>query len=263
MSSVRRKSGGSRGKGRNADGLLQRGEPLRVPGVRQEPQERDRAPGKVWVNLPDFDSLAGRTGDTVDAPEKALVGSAAMNSPAAIPADLSAAAARADAPALDPAAAAIPPATAPAAPAAISWESEAREIVGIVASLRFVFPSLAAVYTPEAIAELSRVWAPVLERHNLTFGRFTIYVAAGGATLPVAVATWQGVRSDLAVMKKGQVPAAAPAAAPAEPAPDAPAPEPEAPSPVPAQARGRDPDLDVVNKPLPTRGPSVELPGVI
>ena len=128
------------------------------------------------------------------------------------------------------------------------WKGEARSIIEIVASSRHIFPSVGAIYTPEVIEDLAGAWAPILERHNVDFGRFMIYVVAGGKTLPVLLATLQAAKKDGAAMKAGIVPTVPAAPSPAETA-----------APV---GEGRDPDLDVKpNVPIAGAGPTVDLSG--
>lgn len=155
-----------------------------------------------------------------------------------IPADL-AAAASGDA-------AASPAAPVAVAPAVRDWRREAADIVDVVASLRHVFPSLAAIYTPQTCAELANAWAPILERHDIDLGKFMIYFTAAGVTVPVAVATGRAIKGDIAAAKTGR------------PAPAAVASEPGIPSPEPATAaRASDPDLpDKPNVPLTGAGPA-------
>ena len=76
------------------------------------------------------------------------------------------------------------------------WRAEARDLWECVATLSIRFPSIAKVYTPERLDRLAAAWAPVLHRHNLTFGKFAIYFVAGTATLPVVGLTYQAIRDD-------------------------------------------------------------------
>lgn len=110
---------------------------------------------------------------------------------------------------------------APAPAAAVNWRQEAKDIWTCVASLGFVFPSLKPVYPPETIDRLAEVWAPILERHHFDLGRFMIYFNAAIATLPIAAATFNAVRTDLRAMKAGKI--AAPSSEAASDAPAAPA----------------------------------------
>ena len=91
-----------------------------------------------------------------------------------------------------------------------------------VALLGMRFPSVDAVYTAAALDRLADVWAPIFERHNWTFAKWAIYLAAASATAPVIGETIKAVRADRALeLAAAAVPAAgvpAAAAAPAGPA---------------------------------------------
>lgn len=124
-----------------------------------------------------------------------------------------------------PAPGAAPVAAVPAAP--IDWKAEARDLWKIIAMLSMRFPSLDRVYTPPTIEHLATAWAPVLERHNLDMGRFTIYLVAGAATLPVLGETYKAIQHDRAIEQAAAaaapgpvVPPAAAAAASSAGAPD-------------------------------------------
>lgn len=91
-----------------------------------------------------------------------------------------------------------------AAPGAINWRRDALEIWRCIAMLGMAFPRVAQVYTPEVLDRLADAWAPVLERHNLDFGKFAIYFTAGIATLPVLGATVQAIKADRADMKAAE-----------------------------------------------------------
>jgi hypothetical protein len=161
--------------------------------------------------------------------------------------DASLLAAAGGAPAAAPAA--IP--GAPAAPASTDWKRDAKEIWQLVASLHAIFPSLKPVYTPGAIDALADAWAPILERHQFKAPAFMMYFVAGAVTLPVAVATAQGITADLKAAKSGRRPAA-PSDVPAAEAPAAPA----AAVVDDAAPKARDPDLDGVNKPIASDQPA-------
>ncbi len=119
-------------------------------------------------------------------------------------------------------AAAAPGAAAPAAPAApIDYRAEARELWKIIALLHFRWPSLEAVFDDATIERLADAWAPVLERHKLDLGKFTIYFVAGTATLPVLGDAYKAIRADVA--ERAAIGARAGAAAPEAPQPVTPA----------------------------------------
>lgn len=111
---------------------------------------------------------------------------------------------------------ALPPGAplAPGAPAGPNWRQEARDLWACVAALGVRWPSLAKVFTTETVDRLADVWGPILERHQLTFGSFTIYVSAALVTVPVLGASVQAIRADNAAEKAAaQPPADAPAPA--------------------------------------------------
>lgn len=103
-------------------------------------------------------------------------------------------------------------------PAVIDWKREARDLWRVIAMLKLRWPSLAGVFTPPAIEELAEVWAPVLERHNLDLGKFTIYFAAGMCTAPVLGDAWHAIKHDQVKVDKDQAAAAPPAPASVAPA---------------------------------------------
>ncbi|HYS75951.1 MAG TPA: hypothetical protein VEM38_07665 [Burkholderiales bacterium] len=95
------------------------------------------------------------------------------------------------------------PADRPAAGAAIDrpidWTAEARSLWSLTSGAIAVrFPSVKQVYTAEVLDRLSIAWAPVLERHNLHLGRFTIYFVAAGTTLPIIGESADAIRAELA-----------------------------------------------------------------
>lgn len=160
--------------------------------------------------------------------------------PGKIPADLAAAAS------ISPAGAGPAAGSAPAASPTVGrdWKREAADIVDVIASLRHVFPSLAAIYTDQTKAELANAWAPILERHDIDLGRFMIYFTAAGVTVPIAVATGRAIKADIAAAKTGA----------STPSPEAPAPAPTAAAPI---ATSGDADVDVKpNRPMAAAGPA-------
>jgi hypothetical protein len=102
------------------------------------------------------------------------------------------------------------PAISPAAPATM-WRAEALSCWQCVASLGVVYPSVKAIYTPDVLDQLADVWAPILEKHQIKFEGFMIYVAAAGATIPMAVSTVQAIKADVRAAKAAQIKPAAPA----------------------------------------------------
>lgn len=120
-------------------------------------------------------------------------------------------------------AAVAPGSATPAAPAAIDWRQEARDLWRVIAMLKLRWPSLGGVFSDQTIERLAEVWAPILERHNIDLGKLMIYFSAGIATAPVIGEAWVAIRHDRAAASSGRelaVPNQAPAAAKA-PAPPA------------------------------------------
>lgn len=82
------------------------------------------------------------------------------------------------------------------------------------AMLAPMFPSLAEVYTDATCQQLGTAAAPVMEKYGLSVGgifdRWGAEITLAATALPVAVATYQGVKADLSARKKPAVPAAAP-----------------------------------------------------
>jgi hypothetical protein len=149
-----------------------------------------------------METLENATGSTTSKPDAALLaGAEALGAPAepapVRPAD---------------------PAPAAAAPAGINWKREAREIFECVALLSIRFPSVKPVYDEPTLDRLSEAWAPVLQKHNLDFGKFAIYITAGLATLPVVKATAAAIRDDLTDEKAAASAAAKPPTAEPKPA---------------------------------------------
>ena len=90
----------------------------------------------------------------------------------------------------------------------------------MVGALSVRFPVVRQCYTPEKISQLAAAWAPVLERHKLDLGRFTIYFVAAGVTLPAVAESALLIRAQLAAESQA-VPGEAPPVMPARPAMDA------------------------------------------
>jgi len=153
--------------------------------------------------------LENATGSTTSKPDaELLAGAAALAAPAE-----PAAVRTADPTAVRTADPAPVAAAVTAAAAGINWKREAREIFECVALLSMRFPSVKPVYDDQTLDRLSDAWAPVLQKHNLDFGKFAIYITAGLATLPVAKATAAAIRDDLTAEKTAAEAAATAAAA--------------------------------------------------
>lgn len=129
----------------------------------------------------------------------------------------------------DAAAAAVPAAGEPAAPVVNPAEAMAGELAGLLGALVGVlspaFPSLAAIYTEQSIGAASQAVAAVCAKRGWLSGgimgeygeEITALIVCG----PLAVATYQGVKGDLAKMQAARHPAPPAAIAPeaGEPAP--------------------------------------------
>lgn len=84
--------------------------------------------------------------------------------------------------------------------------TEAAEIAGllqIMAGLAApLFPSLTKIYTPETCQAVGQAAAPVLAKHGWSMGAvlgaWAEELALAAVVLPVAFATWQGVKADMA-----------------------------------------------------------------
>lgn len=120
----------------------------------------------------------------------------------------------AEAGALETEAAPPPAADAPEAAAHDLPAEVAALLQTTAAMLAPMFPSLAKVYTEETCRSLGVAAAPVMQKYGLTVGgifdRWGAEITLAATALPVAVATYEGVRSDLAARKKTESPAAAP-----------------------------------------------------
>lgn len=84
--------------------------------------------------------------------------------------------------------------------------AELSAIIGIVTSLFApVFPSLTKIYTPETVASIAGAAVPVMQKHGLStggiLGKWAEELALLAVVAPVAMATYQGVQSDIAAAK--------------------------------------------------------------
>lgn len=116
----------------------------------------------------------------------------------------------------------VPGAPPPVDPAAKITEELAGLVLMLAAMSAPLLPSLPRIYTPEVTQAAAAAVAAVCVKHGwlddgLT-GRWGEEVAAGAILLPLAFATYQGIRADLAAAKKteptkpAQIGEAAPAA---------------------------------------------------
>lgn len=134
---------------------------------------------------------------------------------------------------LDDLAAAAAAIEAEAAPPAVQPEAEAApaaDVAGEVAALLKTaaamltpaFPCLAEIYTDATCRQLGEAAAPVMAKYGVSVGglfdRWGAEITLGAVALPVALATYQGVKADLASRNKrpgeAGTPARAGAAAP-------------------------------------------------
>lgn len=84
--------------------------------------------------------------------------------------------------------------------------NEAAEIVGLltIASGLFapVFPSLQKIYTQETMQQIAAAAVPVMNKHGWStgdvLGKYAEELALAAVALPVALATLQGVKADIA-----------------------------------------------------------------
>lgn len=102
-----------------------------------------------------------------------------------------------------------PPAVEQVAAEPVQPVNEAAEIVGLLTILAGlftpVFPSLAKIYTPQTVQSLADAAVPVMQKRGWTTGEFlgkwAAELALAAVAVPVALATVQGVRADLAAAK--------------------------------------------------------------
>ena len=94
-----------------------------------------------------------------------------------------------------------PGAPAPAAGPLIQsddhWTDEAYSLWDCIGEMLSVYsPSCAPIYTEQAKRRLAAAWAPVMRKHDFDMGKFSIYLVAGMATLPIVAKTTQAIRAD-------------------------------------------------------------------
>jgi hypothetical protein len=113
---------------------------------------------------------------------------------------------RSEALAIDAEAAPAPapaPEAAPEGPPPVDLAAEIGAIVTMVTSmLSPVFPSLRAIYTPEAVGAASGAVAAVCNKHGWMqggmMGEWGEEIACAAVCLPLALATYRGISSDIA-----------------------------------------------------------------
>lgn len=83
---------------------------------------------------------------------------------------------------------------------------EAGQIAGVLTLLAGMgapmFPSIGKIYTEQTIAGIAQALAPVFKKHGWStagmFGKYAEEIAAASVILPVAWATYTGIRQDIA-----------------------------------------------------------------
>ncbi len=119
---------------------------------------------------------------------------------------------------------------AEAAPAADVPAEVAALLQAVAALFAPVFPCLATIYTPDTCRRLGDSAAPVMAKYGLSVGglfeRWGAEITLAATAFPVALATWQGIKADIAARAPSPDPAPAAgnyaserAADPAAPAP--------------------------------------------
>lgn len=108
-----------------------------------------------------------------------------------------------------------PEAEAPAAP---DVQAEVAALLQAVAGmLAPMFPSLATIYTPDTCRRLGESAAPVMDKYGLSVGglfeRWGAEITLAATAFPVALATWQGIKADIAARRHAPMPQPAPPAA--------------------------------------------------
>ena len=103
---------------------------------------------------------------------------------------------------------AAPGAAAPGAePQALTTEQELKALLFIVTKmLSPMLPSLGQIYTKPNIAEIAAATAPVIDKYGLQsyikLAAWEKELVCASVLLPLAVATWQGVKHDIGALKK-------------------------------------------------------------
>lgn len=105
------------------------------------------------------------------------------------------------------ASAAVNPEPEAEAAAAVDVPAEVAALLQAVAGLFApMFQSLGTIYTPDTCRRLGEAAAPVMEKYNLSVGglfdRWGAEITLAATALPVAFATWQGVKDDLAARRE-------------------------------------------------------------
>lgn len=102
--------------------------------------------------------------------------------------------------AIDPSPQDAPEAAAPDVPAEVA--ALLQTVSGLFSPL---FPCLASIYTPDTCRRLGDAAAPVMEKYGWSVGglfeRWGAEITLAATAFPVAMATWQGVKADLATKR--------------------------------------------------------------
>lgn len=88
--------------------------------------------------------------------------------------------------------------------------NEQAEVAGLITILAGlfapVFPSLNKIYTKETVDSIAAAAVPVMAKHGWTtgalLGRYAEELALAAVVLPIGMATWQGIKSDIATAKE-------------------------------------------------------------
>ena len=96
---------------------------------------------------------------------------------------------------------------AEAAPPVADEVAELSALISIVSGLFApVFPSLAKIYTPDTVQSLAQAAVPVMRKHGWStsalLGRYAEELALLAVVAPVGMATWQGIKADVAAAEK-------------------------------------------------------------
>lgn len=88
-----------------------------------------------------------------------------------------------------------------AAPAAVDYKQDVREVIDFALAL-FVpmLPSLQVVWTPATCDRLATVWAPVFAKYGWDLRAFPELMAAA-ASVPVLLMSWKAAQHDIAQLK--------------------------------------------------------------
>lgn len=99
-----------------------------------------------------------------------------------------------------------PMSEAEAAPAADVPAEVTTLLQAVAGMLSPAFPCLATIYTPDTCRRLGDAAAPVMDKYGLSVGglfdRWGAEITLAATALPVALATWQGVKADIAARSK-------------------------------------------------------------